>query len=85
MEVIAVSLSELVSRWINARSINRAPSTVSGYKRLHRLYIAPSAVGAKEVADLDGSDMLELLRPLLERGCTRQAQLLQVLVYSHYR
>lgn len=73
-------LSELVTGWIDARSLNLAPSTVSGYKRLHRLYIAGTAVGAMSIDELDGSDMVELLRPLILRGCTRQAQLLQVLV-----
>ena len=80
-----MSLSDLVAGWIAARSLNLAPSTVSGYKRLHRLYIAGTAVGAVEVADLDGSDMVELLRPLIVRGCTRQAQLLQVLVSAALR
>ena len=75
-----MSLSDLVATWISTKEINLAPSTVSGYRRLHRLYIAASAVGAVAVSDLDGSDMLELLRPLILRGCTRQAQLLQVLV-----
>lgn len=75
-----MSLTDLVTEWISARSLNLAPSTVSGYKRLNRKYIAGTAVGAADVADLDGSDMVELLRPLIERGCTRQAQLLQVLV-----
>ena len=78
-------LSDCVSSWITARSINLAPSTVSGYRRLHRLYIAPTAVGAIEISDLDGSDMIDLLRPLIARGCTRQAQLLQVLVSAALR
>lgn len=75
-----MSLSDLVAGWITARSVDHAPSTISGYTRLHRLYIAPSAVGAKEIGDLTDVDMVDLLRPLLDRGCTRQAQLLQVLV-----
>ena len=75
-----MTLTSLVAAWIDARSINRAPSTVSGYRRLNRLYIAPSAVGAKEITTLTGADMVVLLSPLIERGCTRQAQLLQTLV-----
>lgn len=78
-------LSDCVLTWIKARSLNLAPSTLSGYNRLHRLYIAPTAVGAVELASLDGSDMIDLLRPLLARGCTRQAQLLQVLVSAALR
>ena len=79
-EVISMLLSELVAAWINARALNLAPSTISGYRRLLRLYIAETAVGAAEIGSLDGSDMIELLRPLIARGCTRQAQLLQILV-----
>lgn len=75
---------DYVSSWINAR-LNLAPSTISGYKTLHRLYIAGTRVGGIPVDDLDGSDMIELLRPLLDRGCTRQAQLLQVLVSAVLR
>lgn len=75
---------DYVSVWINAR-LNLAPSTISGYKTLHRKYIAGTRVGGLPVEDLDGSDMIELLRPLLDRGCTRQAQLLQVLVSAVLR
>ena len=80
-----MSLSDLVLTWIQSRSVTLAPSTVSGYRRLHRLYIAGTAVGAADVAEVDGSDMVELLGPLLARGCTRQAQLLQVLVSAALR
>lgn len=75
-----MSLSDLVAAWIQARSVSLAPSTVSGYRRLHRLYITGTPVGGIPVENLDGSDMVELLKPLIVRGCTRQAQLLQVLV-----
>lgn len=75
-----MSLSELVAAWISAKSINLAPSTVSGYWCLYRLYVAGTEAGRTDVADLDGSDMITLLKPLLMRGCTRQAQLLQTLV-----
>lgn len=80
-----MSLAELVAGWIAIRSVNLAPSTVSGYKTLYRLYIADTRVGGLAIEDLDGSDMIELLRPLLDRGCTRQAQLLQVLVSAALR
>ena len=75
-----MTLSELVAGWIAARSINRAPSTISGYKRLNRLYVTGSRVGGIQIEDLTDLDMVELLRPLIDRGCTRQAQLLQILV-----
>ena len=73
-------LGECVKSWIDARTLSRAPSTISGYNRLYRLYIVNTRVGGMVLDDLDGSDMIELLSPLIRRGCTRQAQLLQVLV-----
>lgn len=73
-------LSECVKSWIDRRSLTLAPSTVSGYNTLYRLYIQQTRVGGLPLKELDGSDMIELLAPLLSRGCTRQAQLLQVLV-----
>lgn len=80
-----LSLSDCVAAWIDARALSRAPSTISGYRRLHRLYIAGTRVGGMVLEDLDGSDMIELLSPLILRGCTRQAQLLQVLVSAALR
>lgn len=74
-----MTLSNLTLTWIESR-LNLAPSTVAGYRRLHRLYIVNTPPGAVEVANLTGADCAALLRPLLDRGCTRQAKLLQVLV-----
>lgn len=78
-------LSECVKSWIDARTLSRAPSTISGYNRLYRLYIVDTRVGGMVLDDLDESDMIELLSPLIRRGCTRQAQLLQVLVSAALR
>ena len=78
-------LCECVKSWIDARTLSRAPSTISGYNRLYRLYIVDTRVGGMVLEDLDGSDMIELLSPLIRRGCTRQAQLLQVLVSAALR
>ena len=75
----------MVESWIDRREINRAPSTISGYRRLLRLYIEPTSIGQTDVDVLDESDMIALLRPLIARGCTRQAQLLQVLVQATLR
>lgn len=75
-----MTLTDCVSGWIAARELNLAPSTVSGYKRLLRLYVAPTAAGGKQLDELTDLDMIGLLAPLIQRGCTRQAQLLQVLV-----
>ena len=78
-------LSECVKSWIDARTLSRAPSTISGYNRHSRLYIVNTRVGGMVLEDLDGSDMIELLSPLIQRGCTRQAQLLQILVSAALR
>lgn len=84
MEVIAVSLSDYVDTWIKSR-LNLSRSTISGYTRLHRLYIAETRVGGVPIEELTEADMVDMLRPLIERGCTRQAQLLQVLVSAALR
>lgn len=78
-------LKDCVKSWIDARTLSRAPSTISGYNRLYRLYIVDTRVGGMVLDDLDGSDMIELLSPLIRRGCTRQAQLLQILVSAALR
>ena len=78
-------LKDCVKSWIDARTLSRAPSTISGYNRLYRLYVVNTRVGGMVLEDLDGSDMIELLSPLIRRGCTRQAQLLQVLVSAALR
>ena len=75
-----MTLFESVARWIDLRAVNLAPSTVAGYKRLLRLYVQTSPAGRKPLDALDEIDLVELLRPLIEAGYTRQAQLLQTLV-----
>lgn len=77
-----MKLSKMVEAWIDRRELNRAPSTISGYRTLLRNYIRGTDVGEADVDSLDESDMIELLRPLIVRGCTRQAQLLQILVQA---
>lgn len=80
-----MNLVDTVERWISARELNRAASTISGYRRLTRKYIQPTQIGAMEVCTLTESEMIQLLRPLILRGYTRQAQLLQVLVSAALR
>jgi integrase len=75
-----VTLTDAVTRWIDQRAINLAASTCAGYRRLLRLYVAGTEAGGKELDEVDASDLVELLRPLIQRGCTRQAQLLQVML-----
>lgn len=76
---------EMVKEWIDRKEINRAPSTISGYRRLLRLYILPTEIGGMEADELTEEHMIALLVPLIRRGCTRQAQLLQVLVVAVLR
>lgn len=80
-----MNLEKYVSAWIDGRAVNLAASTVAGYRRLVRLYIAGTAAGSRDLSEVDGSDMIDLLSPLILRGCTRQAQLLQTLVSAALR
>lgn len=75
-----VNLTEWVSSWIERRSIRLRPSTISGYRGSLRRYIAPSAVGALPIDQIAPEDLIVLLSPIIGRGFTRQAQLVQILV-----
>lgn len=75
-----MTLLDAVTRWIDQRAINLAVSTCAGYRRLCRLYVAGTEAGGRELSEVDAGDLVELLKPLLQRGCTRQAQLLQVML-----
>lgn len=80
-----MKLTEMVKNWIDRKTINRAPSTISGYRTLLRKYIEPTQIGDMDAAQIDESDIIELLRPLIEAGYTRQAQLLQILVSAVFK
>lgn len=75
-----MTLAEIVTMWIDCKSLTRAPSTIDGYRRLARLYVDTAGCAGTPVDQLAEGDMIALLQPLLSRGCTRQARLLQVLV-----
>lgn len=75
-----MQLHDAVDKWITRREINLAPSTISGYRRILRKYIANTETGQTELELLEEDHMVDLLRPLLVAGHTRQAQILQVLV-----
>lgn len=75
-----VSLSEWVNSWIECRSIRLKPSTVSGYKGSLRRYITPSKVGDLPLDEIAPEDLIVLLSPIVARGYTRQAQLVQILL-----
>lgn len=80
-----MTLHEAVEAWITRKQINLAPSTVSGYRRLSRLYVEKTQTGDMDVADITEDDVIEMLLPLIRRGCTRQAQLVQTLVVAVVR
>ncbi len=57
-----------------------APSTVSGYKGSLRRYITPSPVGDLPLEAVTPEDLIVLLSPIVAKGYTRQAQLVQILL-----
>lgn len=75
-----VILSVWVSSWIERRSIRLRPSTISGYRGSLRRYIEPSAVGDLPLDEIQPEDLIVLLSPIVGKGYTRQAQLVQILV-----
>lgn len=80
-----VSLSEWVCSWIERRSIRLAPSTVSGYRGSLRRYIQPVPVGALPLDQIAPEDLIVLLSPIIGKGYTRQAQLVQILIGAALR
>lgn len=80
-----VSLSSWVQSWIERRSIRLAPSTISGYRGSLRRYIAPSGVGDLPLDEIAPEDLIVLLSPIIGRGYTRQAQLVQILIGAALR
>lgn len=75
-----VTLSAWVQSWIERRSIRLAPSTISGYNGSLRRYITPSPVGQLPLDQIAPEDLIVLLSPIIGRGYTRQAQLVQILI-----
>lgn len=80
-----VTLACWVESWIERRSIRLAPSTISGYRGSLRKYIAPSPVGAMPLDQIAPEDLIVLLSPILGKGYTRQAQLVQILIGAALR
>lgn len=75
-----VSLSVWVGSWIDRRSIRLRPSTISGYRGSLKRYIEPSPVGSLPIDQIEPEDLIVLLSPIVGRGYTRQAQLVQILI-----
>ena len=80
-----VSLSMWVQSWIERRSIRLRPSTISGYKGSLRRYITPSPVGDLPLDAVAPEDLIVLLSPIVAKGYTRQAQLVQILLGAALR
>lgn len=75
-----VTLSRWVNSWIERRSIRLRPSTISGYRGSLRRYIEPSPVGDLPLEEIQPEDLIVLLSPIVAKGYTRQAQLVQILI-----
>lgn len=75
-----VDLCTWVRSWIERRSIRLRPSTISGYNGSLRRYIEPSPVGELPIDQIQPEDLIVLLSPIVAKGFTRQAQLVQILV-----
>lgn len=75
-----VTLAVWVGSWIDRRSIRLRPSTISGYRGSLRRYITPSAVGDLPLDAVAPEDLIVLLSPIVAKGHTRQAQLVQILL-----
>ena len=80
-----VTLSMWVNSWIERRSIRLKPSTISGYRGNLRRYIEPSDVGQMPLEKVQDSDLIVLLSPIVAKGFTRQAQLVQILLNASLR
>lgn len=80
-----VDLSMWVQSWIERRSIRLRPSTISGYQGSLRRYIEPSPVGSMPLDEIAPEDLIVLLSPIVARGHTRQAQLVQILIGAALR
>lgn len=76
-----VTTSEWVMSWIEIRANrkNLAPSTVSGYKRLLKNHIAP-LIGEVPLTDLASEHISLCLSSVLNKGFSRAAQLVYVLL-----
>lgn len=75
-----VTLSQWINSWIERRSIRLRPSTISGYRGSLRRYIEPCSVGDLPLDAIQPEDLIVLLSPIIAKGYTRQAQLVQILI-----
>lgn len=75
-----VSLTAWVESWIDGRTIRLKPSTIEGYRGNLRRYIAPHPVGMLPIGEIAPEHIVVLLAPIVAKGYTRQAQLVQILL-----
>lgn len=75
-----VSLTAWVESWIECRSIRLKPSTIDGYRGNLRRYIAPHPIGDMPINEIAPEHIVVLLAPIVAKGYTRQAQLVQILL-----
>lgn len=75
-----VSLTDWIQSWIECRSIRLKPSTIDGYRGNLRRYIAPHPIGSMPIGDIAPEHIIVLLAPIVAKGYTRQAQLVQILL-----
>lgn len=80
-----VSLTAWVESWIDGRSIRLKPSTIDGYKGNLRRYIAPHPIGSMPIGEIAPEHIIVLLAPIVAKGYTRQAQLVQILLGAAFK
>lgn len=80
-----VSLTDWIQSWIECRSIRLKPSTIDGYRGNLRRYIAPHPVGSMPISEVAPEHIIVLLAPIVAKGYTRQAQLVQILLGAAFK
>lgn len=75
-----VSLTAWMESWIECRSIRLKPSTIDGYRGNLRRYIAPHPIGDMPINEIAPEHIVVLLAPIVAKGYTRQAQLVQIML-----
>ena len=80
-----VSLTAWVESWIDGRSIRLKPSTIDGYRGNLRRYIASHPIGSMPIGEIAPEHIIVLLAPIVAKGYTRQAQLVQILLGAAFK
>lgn len=80
-----ITLADWISAWIDLRTIRLKKSTVEAYRGNLRRYIANTEIGQMDLTEIDAPHIVMLLSPIVAKGYTRQAQLVQVLIGAALR